>query len=149
MEKGVRAMMLTWKDAVTTLFMGAIVAVYLAFLNGTNLWLISSARGTTAAVLALGVVGGCALGGVGETMSGTKSPGTRALLTLAFLLGLTALVAGVVGLITGGTTALAVLFAATVALWLTATVRHAFTHAGEPGGHGAGPVTRHGHPAAR
>ncbi len=54
-------MRLTWKDAVTTLFMGAIVAVYVAFLNGTNLWLISSARGTTAAVMILGLVGGCAL----------------------------------------------------------------------------------------
>ncbi len=55
-------MRLTWKDAVTTVFMGVIVAVYAAFLNGTSLWLISSARGTTAAVLVLGIVGGCALG---------------------------------------------------------------------------------------
>ena len=36
---------LTWKDGITTLFMGAIAAIYLAFLRGTDLWLISSARG--------------------------------------------------------------------------------------------------------
>lgn len=142
-------MMLTWKDAVATLFTGAIVAVYLAFLNGTNLWLISSARGTTTAVLVLGFVGGCALGGAADAFAGTPSVATRGFLTVASLLGATALVAGVVGLITGGTTALAVLVAAAVALWLTSTVRHVFTHAGEPGGHGAGPVTQHGRPVTR
>ncbi|WP_171074763.1 hypothetical protein [Nonomuraea basaltis] len=37
-----------------------------------------------------------------------------------------ALVAGVAGLITAGELALAVLFYAAIALWLMATVRHAF-----------------------
>ena len=63
-------MRLTWKDAVTTLFVAAIVAIHVTFLNGTSLWLISSTRGTTAAVLVLGFVGGCALsapGGVRAT----------------------------------------------------------------------------------
>ena len=53
-------MRLTWKDATATLLIGAIVAVYLAFLSGTSLWLISSARGATAAVLVLGIAG-CAM----------------------------------------------------------------------------------------
>jgi hypothetical protein len=45
---------LTWKDAVTTVFMGAIAVVSAAFLGGTNAWLISSARGATLAVLVMG-----------------------------------------------------------------------------------------------
>jgi hypothetical protein len=73
---------LTWKDGVTTVSLGVMAAVYMAFLHGTGLWLISSARGATLAVLALGIIGGC-------------------------------------------TVALAVLVAATGALSLGATVRHA------------------------
>ena len=45
---------LTWKDAVTTAFIGAIAVVYAAFLGGTSAWLISSARGATLAVFVLG-----------------------------------------------------------------------------------------------
>ena len=43
------------------------------------------------------------------------------------MLGVTALVAGVIALITTSTVALAVLVVATLALWLVATARHAFT----------------------
>jgi len=49
---------LTWKDVVSTVFMGAIAAVYAAFLGGTSAWLISSARGITLAVFVLGMAGG-------------------------------------------------------------------------------------------
>ena len=64
---------LTWKDAVATLFMAAVVAVYVAFLSGTSAWLISTARGATTAVLVLGFVGGCALGGLAEAYTGANS----------------------------------------------------------------------------
>jgi len=47
---------LTWKDVVTTVFMGAIAAGYAAFLGGTSAWLISSARGTTLAVFVLALM---------------------------------------------------------------------------------------------
>jgi hypothetical protein len=120
-------MRLTWKDAVATLFMAAIVAVYVAYLNGTSAWLISTARGTTTAVLVLGFVGGCALGGLAEAYTGAKSPSALAFTVIATILGLTALTAAIVGLITGDTVALAVLVAATLALWLVATIRHAVT----------------------
>jgi hypothetical protein len=117
---------LTWKDAVATLFMAGIVAVYVAFLNGTSAWLISTARGATTAVLVLGFVGGCALGGLADAYTGAKSRSAVAFTAIASALGVVALTAAVVGLITGGTVALAVLVAATLALWLTATTRHAF-----------------------
>lgn len=125
---------LTWRDGVATLFMGAIAAVYVAFLNGTDAWLISSARGTTTAVLVLGIVGGCALSAVGEVYTAGRSRGGRAYRALATTCGVIALAAGVTGLITGGTVPLAVLVAATFALWLIATIRHALTAPAGPAG---------------
>jgi hypothetical protein len=120
-------MRLTWKDAVATVAVGAIVAIYVAFLTGTSAWLISTARGTTTAVLVLGLAAGCALGGLAEAYRGAKSPAALAFTQMAADLGMIALAAAIAGLITGGTAALAVLVAATIALWLVATVRHAFT----------------------
>src|ERR1019366_4031226 len=137
-------MRLTWKDAVTTAFMAAVVAVYAAFLNGTSLWLISSARGATCAVLVLGIVGGCALGAAAELYSGAQSQPQGPFIVLATMAGIVALVAAVAGLITGSTVALAILVAATLALWLMATMRPAFGFRGAPAGgrdvHGA--ITR-------
>ena len=80
-------MRLTWKDAVTTLFMAAIVAVYAAFLNDTSLWLISSARGATTAVLILGMVGGCALSAVGNVYTKAQTRSARAFTAIASTLG--------------------------------------------------------------
>ena len=119
---------LTWRDGVATLFMAVIAAIYVAFLGGTSAWLISSARGTTTAVLVLGMVGGCAIGAVGQLYTGNQPQPARVLRAIATILGLTALIAGVIALITGSTVALAVLVAATFALWLLSTARHAFTH---------------------
>jgi hypothetical protein len=118
---------LTWKDGVTTVSMGAIAAVYAAFLHGTDLWLISSARGATLAVLALGIIGGCMLGSVSDLYQGQQSRAVRAWRVIAALCGVVALAAAAAGLAGGSTAALAILVAATGALWLAATVRHAVT----------------------
>ena len=124
-------MKLTWKDATSTVFMAAIVVIYVAFLNSTTAWLISSARGTAGAVLVLGIVGGCGMSAAAEQYQGKRG---RAYTSFASVLGATALVAGVLALITASTVALAILVAATLALWLVATVRHALTPPGVPGG---------------
>jgi hypothetical protein len=124
-------MRLTWKDAVSTVFMAAIVVIYIAFLNSTTAWLISSARGTAAAVLVLGMVGGCGMSAVAEQYQGTRA---RAYTSFASVLGATALVAGVIALITASTAALAILVVATLTLWLVATVRHVFSPAAGSGG---------------
>ena len=124
-------MRLTWKDAVSTVFMAAIVVIYVAFLNSTTEWLISSARGTAAAVLVLGIVGGCGMSAAAEQYQGQRA---RAYTSFASVLGATALVAGVIALITASTVALAILVVATLALWLVATARHAFTGPAVPGG---------------
>jgi len=124
-------MRLTGKDAVSTVSMAAIVVIYIAFLNSTTAWLISSARGTAAAVLILGGVGGCVMSAAGGQYQG---PRARAYMSLAGVLGGIALVSGVIALITASTVALAILVAATLTLWLVATVRHALTPAPVPGG---------------
>jgi hypothetical protein len=126
-------MRLTWKDAVSTLFTAAVVVVYVAFLSGTSAWLISSGRGAVTAVLVLGVVGGCALGQAADLYQGRQRTSQRIFRAVETLLGAVALVAAVVGLISGATAALTVLVVATLALWLTATIRHAFTVPGELG----------------
>jgi hypothetical protein len=125
-------MSLTWKDAVSTGFMAVIVAAYVAFLNGTSFWLISSARGTAIAVLVLGMVGGCAMSEPGNLYAGPRSATRLTLLTVTSLLGVTALAAGIIVLVTASTAALAVLVGATLALWLEATLRHLLTVPGEP-----------------
>jgi hypothetical protein len=124
-------MRLTWKDAIATVFMAAIVIIYVAFLNSTTAWLISSARGTAAAVLVLGTVGGCGMSAAAEQYQGKRA---QAYTSFASVLGATALVAGVIALITASTVALAILVVATLALWLVATMRHAFTPPGVPRG---------------
>jgi hypothetical protein len=124
-------MSLTWKDAVSTVFMAAVVVIYVAFLNSTTVWLISSARGTAAAVMVLGLVGGCAMSAPADQGRGTRA---RAYTGVTSVVGITAFVAGVVALITASTVALAVLVAATLTLWLAATVRHAITPAAVAGG---------------
>jgi len=124
-------MRLTWKDAVSTVFMAVIAGIYVAFLNSTSAWLISSARGTACAVLVLGIVGGCGLSDAAGLYQYRQG---WAYTSLASVLGATALAAGVLALITASTVALAILVVATLTLWLAATVRHAFTPRAVSGG---------------
>ena len=117
-------MRLTWRDGVTTVTMGLVTAVYLAFLLGADLPIVDTVRGTTATVLILGMVGGCGFSG----LDGAGKTGlSKFLVGLASVFGVVALAAGIVGLVNAKPAALAVLFGATAALWLTATLRHAFT----------------------
>jgi hypothetical protein len=120
-------MKLTWKDGVTTVTMGLITAGYLAFLLGADLPVIDTVRGTTATVLILGMVGGCAFSGLDQSR---KTGLDRFLIGLASVFGATALVAAIIAFVTASPAALAVLFGATAAVWLTATLRHALTGTG-------------------
>ena len=82
-------------------------------------------------MLVLGIVGDCGMSAAAGQCQGTRAGPTRA---FAGVLSATALVAGVIALITASTVALAVVVVATLSLWLVATVRHAFTPAAVPGG---------------
>ncbi len=113
--------LMTWKDAIATLLTGAIIAVYAAFLSGTSLWLISSGRGATAAVLVLGM---------GAWALRPLNPGTGHRTALDFagvatMISNIALLVAVIGLFTGSTVALTILVVGTVALWLITTIRRA------------------------
>lgn len=125
-------MRLTWRDVATVPFMAAIIAMYVAHLDGASGWLLSSTRGNATAILVLGTVGGCALGSTGDLFAGKHTAATELYSMLAGLLGLTALVAGVIALIAGNGPALAVLFGATMALWVVSTTRHMFAAPPQP-----------------
>jgi hypothetical protein len=124
-------MRLTWRDLVATLFMGAIIGIYTAYLRGADGWMISSTRGTAAGVLVLGAVGGCGLGRTEELYVRGRSSATVMYTVFATALGATALIAAVLALITANGAALAVLFGTTAALWLAATAHHAFAGYGQ------------------
>ena len=113
--------LMTWEDATATLLTGAIVAVYVAFLSGTSLWLISSGRGATAAVLVLGI-GAWALRPLNP---GTGYRTAQDFAWVATMISNIALLVAVIGLITGSTVALTILVVGTVALWLITTIRRA------------------------
>ncbi|HTJ72286.1 MAG TPA: hypothetical protein VL551_32400 [Actinospica sp.] len=122
-------MRLTWKDLVTVPFMVAIIAVYVTHVIGAEGWLLGSTRGNAMTVLILGIGGGSALGSAGDVFTRAQRPGlgTRLYATLTGILGLAALVGGIVALAAGSEAALTVLFASTMALWVLATGRHAVT----------------------
>jgi len=109
--------LMTWEDVIATLLTGAIIGVYAAFLNRTSLWLISNARGATAVVLILGIGAWALRAWRFRTRARTDGDFTAAAITIANL----ALLAAVIGLITGNTFALTVLVVGAVTLWLIAT----------------------------
>lgn len=106
-EARVRAMRL-WKNAAATILTGLIIAAWAVFLNGTRPGL--NARGTTVVVLVLGF-------GVWALYAWSIGTESRLVTALSYL----ALIAAVIGWITGSTVALAVLAAGTIALWLAGT----------------------------
>ena len=117
-------MRLTWKDGLATLLTAGIVALYVAFLAGADLPLVSGPRVLAGVALVAGL-SACALGASPD--GGVPS---RSAKWFGGILGTTALVTAVVTLITGSEVALAILVGSTVALWLVSTVRHAFTGTG-------------------
>ncbi|MFD1930256.1 MULTISPECIES: hypothetical protein [Nonomuraea] len=119
-------MRLTWKDAVATTLVCAIVVVYALFVAGADLPVIHHVGGTTSVIVMLGTVAGCEMSR-GDLYTRPRSPATLLYIVLACTLGIAALLSSVIALVTASETALLVLFAATVALWLISTVRHAVT----------------------
>ena len=99
-----------WKNAAATILTGLIITAWAVFLNGTRPWPWLNARGTTAVVLGLGI---------GVWFLYASSIGTKSRLATAF--SHLALIAAVIGLITGSTAALAVLAVGAIALWLAGT----------------------------
>jgi hypothetical protein len=103
---------LTWKDGVATLLTASIVVVWLT---------VDSHRWAAAIVLGLGMFS-CQLG--------TRVRGEMSRLLAA--LGVVTLVLGVLAIVTGSATVLALLVLADVLLWAMTTLRHATRHGPRP-----------------
>jgi amino acid permease len=126
-------MRLTRRDVLATLFVAAAAALYALWQTGTAVVGMST-RVLGALVFGLGWAG--CMSDQGEMASVYGAGGRRrapmVYVVVASLLGAVALVAGIMTLISASETMLAILVAATVVLWVLATVRHAVTSQGHP-----------------
>jgi amino acid permease len=109
------------RDVIATCVVGGAVLLYLLWAIGSTLPGLSSARVTGTAVLALGFVASASavVPTFGQLLHGNKT-----YLAVTSLLGLAAVIGGVQTLATGSDTGLTVVLAATVVLWLIATIHH-------------------------
>jgi hypothetical protein len=117
-------MRLTWRDGVTTLLAGVVVATYAAYAAGWAIPVVDEVRGAT---LLIGIVGlaMCIVGGSGSTIASRNSFSVP-----ASVLGGAALLLIITGLVTGWSLAVPLLAADTLVLWAISTARHAM--AGTP-----------------
>jgi hypothetical protein len=116
---------LTWRDAVASLAILAIVLTYIAYLSGTSLLLISNAWATSAVVLVLGV--GSAVFAAGDLYTRPQPRTGEVFRRLVTVLGTIAVIAGLLGLITGSAHALEILVLATITMLAAATFWHVLT----------------------
>ncbi len=114
-------MRLNWRDWVATLCVAVAAALYGLWLAGAILTGTSGVKVVAGTVLALGVIASAfaVVPGFGRLMGGSKP-----YLVIASLLGVGALVAGIVTLVNGEEAVLAILVVTTIVLWAIATVRH-------------------------
>lgn len=114
-------MYLPKKDIIATVLVAVAGVVYALWAVGSALPGMSSARVTGVAVLALGFAAcpSAVVPGVDRLLHGSKT-----YLVITSLVGLAALAAGIVMLVTASGESLAVVMAAIGVLWLMATIRH-------------------------
>lgn len=109
---------LTVKDLISTIGAILVALIYYANAKGMDLAIISSTRGTIAALLIVGFAM-CALGAkIPE--GGMGSP----MMILMSTLGGVALLLAVIGLITGNKSFVVILAALTLIMWVISTIRH-------------------------
>lgn len=123
-------MNLTWRDGIATVLVGAAGLVY-------GLWILGAVSGLTPGAVAVIVL---VLGFLASALAvvpgfGTLIGGSKAYMAIASLIGVAALVSGILAVVGGTETTLAVLVLSTLVLWGLATVRHATSgerHAATP-----------------
>lgn len=120
-------MRLTWRDGLASLFVTAAAVLYALWLTGAG-GAGMSTRAIGALVFGLGWAA-CASNKAGVTAvygaAGGRSHAPMAYIVMASLVGLIALVAGVITLVSANEAMLGTLVAGMVALWAMSTVRHA------------------------
>jgi hypothetical protein len=114
------------RDSFATALVAVIIGIYTVYLRHPTAWIVSSTRATTGVVFLLGVAV-CLLGQAGDLYRRDRDMAMAVCALWTSLLGVSALTATVLGMVDGSPTALATLFGATVLLWATATLRHAYT----------------------
>ena len=115
---------LTWRDAVSSCAIVVIVITYAVYLGGTSL-LISSARATSAVVLVLGI--GCAFVASGDLYTRPQPRMGQVFRWIATGFGTIAVIAGLIGLITGSAYALEILVVVTITWLATGIFWHVLT----------------------
>jgi len=113
-------MRIIWRDVVATMFVGAAVALYGAHVAGAHLPGLGAVRPIAAVVVGLGLAACIVAARPLDSASSGYGQWVGTLATGVFL-------AAAIAVIGGFELALTALIGVTVALWLTATVRHLFT----------------------
>ena len=116
---------LTWRDALSSLTILVIVIAYAAYLGGTTLLLISSTWATSAVILVLGI--GCAVVAANDLYTRPQPRSGEVFRRITTVLGTIAVIAGLIGLITGSAHALEILVVVTITLLGTAPFWHVLT----------------------
>jgi hypothetical protein len=116
---------LTWRDAVSSFAILVIIVAYAAYLGGTTLLLISSTWATSAVVLVLGI--GCAVVAASDLYTRPQPRSGEVFRRITTVLGTIAVIAGLIGLVTGSAHALEILVVVTITLLGTATFWHVLT----------------------
>jgi hypothetical protein len=114
-------MRLPFRDQVATLLVVIGLLLYAAWAFGMDMAIVSSASAVAVAILVLGIAASASavVPGFAELLRGS-----RTYLALTSVLGLVALVAGIVAVIQGEAIALGALVLATLVLWALSTNRH-------------------------
>lgn len=112
---------LTWRDAVSSCAIVVIVITYAVYLGGTSLLL----RATSAVVLVLGI--GCAVVASGDLYTRPQPRTGQVFRWIATGFGTIAVIAGLIGLITGSAYALEILVVVTIPWLATGIFWHVLT----------------------
>lgn len=115
-------MRLSWRDGVATVCVAAAALLYAVWLSEDEVLGMSGSRLLGVIVLVLGLAASvtAVVFGVGEGLLRAS----KLYLAIASVVGLAALVAGILVLVNESETMLATLVGSTVVLWLISTVRH-------------------------
>lgn len=115
-------MRLSWRDGVATVCVAAAALLYAVWLSEDEVLGMSGSRLLGAIVLVLGLAASvtAVVFGVGEGLLRAS----KLYLAIASVIGVAALVAGILVLVNESEAMLATLVASTVVLWLISTVRH-------------------------
>jgi len=116
---------LTWRDLVSSVAIALLVLAYGEFAFGSHLVLLSSAWATSGVGLVLGAI--CAVFAAADLHTRPQPRPGRVARRITTVLGATALVAGLTGLVVNSAKAVEVLVVAMGFLWLTGTLWHVYT----------------------